>query len=178
MAEQPVSARAMGAFVGHGPAFWVNDPTVGRTTLSGWGMFNEWKNQAACQDTDIRLWFGDEHAPKVKKASRSKEQTAQAKEICAACPVLQECREWALRVRLPFGIVAGMTEVERLRALVERDQAKQRPVTRALGQQRTRELRTCVVCDAQFYVQRKDQRTCSTGCSYSWRWRSRASRAC
>jgi WhiB family redox-sensing transcriptional regulator len=41
-----------------------------------------------------------------------------AKRICAECPVRQECLEYALRVREPFGIWGGLNETER-RTLVD-----------------------------------------------------------
>ena len=37
--------------------------------------------------------------------------------ICRACPVLAECREWALDTRVRYGIWGGMTERERRRTL-------------------------------------------------------------
>ena len=36
-----------------------------------------------------------------------------AKAVCIACPVLEPCREHALRVREPYGVWGGMTEDER-----------------------------------------------------------------
>ena len=36
-----------------------------------------------------------------------------AKAICYTCPVLEQCREHALRVAEPYGIWGGMSESER-----------------------------------------------------------------
>ena len=36
-----------------------------------------------------------------------------AKAICATCPVLEQCREYALSAHEPYGIWGGMTEEER-----------------------------------------------------------------
>src|SRR3954453_3761438 len=36
-----------------------------------------------------------------------------AKEICASCPVMLECREHALAVREPYGVWGGLTEDDR-----------------------------------------------------------------
>ena len=36
-----------------------------------------------------------------------------AKQVCATCPVLQQCREHALAAREPYGVWGGMTEDER-----------------------------------------------------------------
>lgn len=38
---------------------------------------------------------------------------AAAKAVCAACPVLEECRDWVLAVDEPHGIWGGLTESER-----------------------------------------------------------------
>ena len=38
---------------------------------------------------------------------------AAAKAMCLRCPVLQQCREHALRVREPYGVWGAMTEEER-----------------------------------------------------------------
>ena len=41
------------------------------------------------------------------------EREAQAKAICATCPVREACLEYALRIREPHGIWGGMSEAER-----------------------------------------------------------------
>jgi len=38
---------------------------------------------------------------------------ATAKAICAACPVLAQCREHALKTREPYGVWGGMSEEDR-----------------------------------------------------------------
>jgi WhiB family redox-sensing transcriptional regulator len=40
-------------------------------------------------------------------------QVAQAKAVCARCPVLAQCRRHALVLPEPFGIWGGLTEEER-----------------------------------------------------------------
>jgi WhiB family redox-sensing transcriptional regulator len=46
---------------------------------------------------------------------------ARAKRICLDCPVLDDCLEFALRVREPHGIWGGLTEAERRRLLPPED---------------------------------------------------------
>jgi WhiB family redox-sensing transcriptional regulator len=47
-----------------------------------------------------------------------------AKTVCAACPVIQQCRQHALAVREPYGVWGGLTEDERNAIyLSQRDQA-------------------------------------------------------
>ena len=41
----------------------------------------------------------------------------QAKQVCMTCPVLQQCRAHALKVREPYGVWGGFSESERLRLL-------------------------------------------------------------
>ena len=43
-----------------------------------------------------------------------------AKAICVQCPVLEECREYALGVREIHGIWGGLNEMERRALLRER----------------------------------------------------------
>lgn len=39
------------------------------------------------------------------------EKRRQAKALCQTCPMLDECREWAMRVRPSGGVVAGVDTV-------------------------------------------------------------------
>ncbi len=55
----------------------------------------------ACVDTDPELFFPDKG---------DQQRAAAAKEVCARCPVLDDCRRWALRVASLHGIWGGMTE--------------------------------------------------------------------
>lgn len=56
-----------------------------------------------------------------------------AKAICAACPVLAACREWALDTRQPYGIWGGLTEQERRRVHNRLADNKQMPREQAIG---------------------------------------------
>jgi WhiB family redox-sensing transcriptional regulator len=45
--------------------------------------------------------------------------TADAKRICTEeCPLLEQCRDWAIAQRIPFGVFGGMTADERGTALL------------------------------------------------------------
>ncbi len=68
----------------------------------------DWRVRAACRDHEADLWFP------TGTTGPALEQEAQAKQICAACPVLAACRSWALR--LPHdqdGIAGGLNPAER-----------------------------------------------------------------
>lgn len=71
--------------------------------------FWDWQMQAACRGMDSELFFHPDGQRGSARAQR--EQTA--KKICASCPVIQQCREHALKVREPYGVWGGLTEDER-----------------------------------------------------------------
>lgn len=65
-----------------------------------------WHEQAACRGEDPALFFP------VGNAGPAKEQTAQAKAVCAGCPVIVQCREWA-HTHEDTGVWGGEDEYER-----------------------------------------------------------------
>jgi WhiB family transcriptional regulator, redox-sensing transcriptional regulator len=65
---------------------------------------SSWRKDAACIGADPDLFYPEGDKRKI----------AQARAICAQCPVIEECREFALKLRDPFGIFGGTTPVERL----------------------------------------------------------------
>jgi WhiB family redox-sensing transcriptional regulator len=75
---------------------------------SEWDM--GWQYRAACRGEDAEMFF----APNYFERKEEKEvREAQAKNICARCPVRDECLEYALRNREPHGIWGGLNESER-----------------------------------------------------------------
>jgi WhiB family transcriptional regulator, redox-sensing transcriptional regulator len=164
MTGEPIPALSMGSYASHGQS-------GGRglhTTLTGWGPFQEWELRAACRSAPQEWFFGDDQEAK-NKPRRSRSQTARAKAVCATCPVLAPCREWVLRVRLPYGVAGGLSEADRL--LLYTDRPQRAPGN---GNVRLRKLdpRICFVCGANFTPSRRNQRCCSAPCSEYWRWRS------
>jgi WhiB family transcriptional regulator, redox-sensing transcriptional regulator len=69
----------------------------------------EWQLEGSCRAADPRLFFH----PEGERGPARRERDAAAKEICATCPVLRQCRAHALAVREPYGIWGGLTEDER-----------------------------------------------------------------
>lgn len=65
-----------------------------------------WAAYAACRQADPDLFF-----------SADEEVTAAAIRMCRGCPVSGECLEWALEMRVRYGIWGGATERERRRML-------------------------------------------------------------
>lgn len=69
-----------------------------------------WARFALCAQTDPEL-FTATHGPDADAA----------RDICAACPALNECRAYALDVRERWGIWGGLTRADRARVLGEQD---------------------------------------------------------
>ena len=72
----------------------------------------DWFDDAACRDADTAVFFptSDAHAD-------------EAKAICAACPVREECLEFALETRQAEGVWGGHTPIERHRVIRRRQKA-------------------------------------------------------
>ena len=63
-----------------------------------------WRADAACRDADPDLFF-----PSVAERPETKDaREGRAKAICRDCPVREECLEYALRKREPWGIWGGV----------------------------------------------------------------------
>ncbi len=71
--------------------------------------FWDWQMKAACRGLDSAMFFH----PEGERGSAKETRERAAKALCATCPVLEQCREHALRVREPFGVWGGLTEGER-----------------------------------------------------------------
>mgnify|MGYP006334725457 FL=1 len=74
-----------------------------------------WQYEGACREVEPSVFFH----PEGERGSARRRRDEAAKAICAACPVLQACRDHALAVREPYGVWGGMSEDERA-ALSER----------------------------------------------------------
>lgn len=72
--------------------------------------FWSWRDNAACIGHEDLFYSLEEE---VKGDRRKKE--AQAKEVCATCPVLNTCRTFALETEELYGVWGGLTEAERHR---------------------------------------------------------------
>ncbi|MDT0542716.1 MULTISPECIES: WhiB family transcriptional regulator [Streptomyces] len=68
----------------------------------------EWWRHAACVDEDPELFF-----PVGVAGPAAQEQRARAKWICGRCPVIDECREYALDAGVTHGVWGGTSEEER-----------------------------------------------------------------
>lgn len=69
----------------------------------------DWQMDAACRGMDSALFFHPEGERGPARSGRD----ARAKQICAGCPVLAQCRAHALAVQEPYGVWGGLSEAER-----------------------------------------------------------------
>lgn len=83
--------------------------TTTTTLIRTIGPAGDWRHRAVCRGVDAELFHPAADAGAVFDA-----QVAQAKAVCAGCPVRAECLAFALDA-LPFGIAGGMTPAERRR---------------------------------------------------------------
>ncbi|MFM7224049.1 MAG: WhiB family transcriptional regulator [Actinomycetota bacterium] len=72
----------------------------------------EWLDAAACRGATTDVFFPTSESGKVA-----------AVRICAACPVREECLEYAIATRQPEGVWGGLDPVERRRLLRRRQKA-------------------------------------------------------
>ena len=89
----------------------------------------EWQFEGACRDADENLFF---HPEGERGPARRKRDEA-AVQICAGCPVIQECRNHGLSVREPYGVWGGLTEEDReeIYAQERRTRREQRQAAKA-----------------------------------------------
>jgi WhiB family redox-sensing transcriptional regulator len=69
----------------------------------------EWQLRGACRQADPELFF---HPWGERDPSRSRREVA-AKKVCADCPVVAHCRDYALESREPYGVWGGLSEHDR-----------------------------------------------------------------
>jgi len=69
----------------------------------------DWRDDAACRDTEPELFFPDGDIRSVR------DQVKMAKLICRGCSVSTACLSWALASGQEHGIWGGLTEDERRR---------------------------------------------------------------
>jgi WhiB family transcriptional regulator, redox-sensing transcriptional regulator len=74
------------------------------------GRATNWRASGACLHADPDLFFP------ISSAGRALSQIAQAKAICASCPVIRECAEFAYANTPIQGIWGGTTAEERQKA--------------------------------------------------------------
>jgi WhiB family redox-sensing transcriptional regulator len=77
--------------------------------MTATGSATNWRSAGACRSADPDLFFP------VSSVGPAERQIAQAKLICAACKVRQECLDFALAQNQLYGIWGGTTAEDRQR---------------------------------------------------------------
>ncbi|ADH93028.1 Transcription factor WhiB [Arcanobacterium haemolyticum] len=75
--------------------------------------FWDWQALGSCNNMDPEFFFhpeGERGGPRRRRIER-------AKRICQTCPVIDECREYALVNHEPYGVWGGLSEEERNRLI-------------------------------------------------------------
>ncbi|MDO5671528.1 MAG: WhiB family transcriptional regulator [Actinomycetaceae bacterium] len=80
----------------------------------------DWQSQGLCRGTDTDQFFH----PDGERGGTRRRRAAAAKAICAECPVISQCREYALKTREPYGIWGGLSEEERAAIIASKRRTK------------------------------------------------------
>jgi WhiB family transcriptional regulator, redox-sensing transcriptional regulator len=76
----------------------------------------EWQLDGSCRSYPSQLFFPEDG----ERGRGLRQREERAKRICRRCPVLELCRDHALRQPENFGIWGAMTALERSRSLSPR----------------------------------------------------------
>ncbi|WP_395728441.1 WhiB family transcriptional regulator [Nakamurella sp.] len=72
-----------------------------------------WQLAGACRGMDVDAFF-----LAAGERRRSKQRRIEAAKLtCRTCPVIAQCRTYALRTREPYGVWGGLSEEERAEIL-------------------------------------------------------------
>ena len=74
------------------------------------GPDRDWEDDGACRGMTPALFYPPEGTGGRGAGS---DVYRNAREVCHACPVIAECREYALTTREPYGMWGGLTPAER-----------------------------------------------------------------
>lgn len=74
----------------------------------------DWRHHAACRGKDPEVFFP------IGTSGPALQQIEDAKAVCARCPVIDTCLEWALEHGMDSGVWGGLSEEDR-RALRRRN---------------------------------------------------------
>ena len=76
-----------------------------------------WQIKAACRGPQASVFFPP---PSFERKEEKLERESRAKAICEECSVIDECRDYALKIREQHGIWGGLNELERREILNRR----------------------------------------------------------
>ena len=76
-----------------------------------------WQMKGLCRGNHSYLFFPPST---VERKDERERREIKAKAICSVCPVKEDCLEFALEIKEPYGIWGGLTETERRQVLARR----------------------------------------------------------
>jgi len=71
--------------------------------------FWDWQLDSACRGLDSDIFYH----PDGERGSARERRVSTAKAVCAACPVIAQCRAHALKTKEPYGVWGGLGEEDR-----------------------------------------------------------------
>jgi len=71
---------------------------------TGW---EDWLDAASCRTVDPEIFFAD------TTDEKSRRQIKEARDICGSCLVMNECLDYAIQNKIPYGIFGGLDPEER-----------------------------------------------------------------
>jgi WhiB family redox-sensing transcriptional regulator len=74
-----------------------------------------WQEDAKCKGGDVEVFY----LPFNARMAEKRRLIAEAKKVCAGCSVREQCLNYALDIKEPYGVWGGMSEEER-RVLLRR----------------------------------------------------------
>lgn len=90
----------------------MSDPRLYAAVSEEW----DWQLHGACRGADGELFF---HPPGERGVEKERREEA-ARSFCRRCPVVEECRTYALDTEQAYGVWGGLTEDERREILRRR----------------------------------------------------------
>ena len=100
MRQEPIATRAQQGLVDYYRACTTR--TLPKPSTAAW----EWQLHGSCRSVNSSIFF-------PSTPSRRTTDEARAKAICEECPVISQCRQYAIDAAEPYGIWGGMTVLER-----------------------------------------------------------------
>ncbi len=90
----------------------------------------QWQEFGACRAQPPTVFFH----PEAERGPRRSHRDAVAKAVCQRCPVIAQCREYALHVEEPYGVWGGLSEEERQALLRARRRTESGPAAVRSGE--------------------------------------------
>lgn len=76
-----------------------------------------WQMKGLCRGNHSYLFFPPST---VERKDERERREIKAKAICSVCPVKDDCLEFAVEIKEPYGIWGGLTETERRQVITRR----------------------------------------------------------